>query len=257
MSSIRVLGVIPARYQSSRFPGKPLAEIAGRSMVMRVYDRVLASGVCNDVVVATDDRRILEHVTTMGGMAVMTSQEHVSGTSRCLEAMEILASQHCGPWDAVINIQGDEPFIAADDLRLLAGAFSDPEVELATLIAPITRLEEIEDPNVVKAVPGTKGRAIYFSRSPVPYVRDIPREQWAASGVFFRHLGIYAYSTVTLKRLPGLPPAPAEQAESLEQLRWLSAGITIRALVSGSAGFGVDTPADLLKAEDMLRQGKL
>ncbi|MBE0641816.1 MAG: 3-deoxy-manno-octulosonate cytidylyltransferase, partial [Bacteroidales bacterium] len=242
-----------ARYASTRFPGKPLAMIAGRSMIRRVLDQAERSGVFDAVAVATDDERILQHVLESGSLAVMTSTEHTSGTSRCMEAMDSLSRERRESWDVVVNIQGDEPFIDPEDLRRVTLPFQDPSAQIATLICPIRTLDELTDPNVVKVVSGARGQALYFSRSPIPYVREYPLEHWLEAASYFRHIGIYAYSSLTLRQLCELAPAMAEQAESLEQLRWLASGYIIEALLTHRPGLGVDTPADLERAERMAR----
>jgi 3-deoxy-manno-octulosonate cytidylyltransferase (CMP-KDO synthetase) len=249
----RILAVIPARYASTRFPGKPLVQIAGRSMILRVLDQAGKAGVFDAIAVATDDVRIFRHVMDNGFLAVMTSPDHTSGTSRCLEALDVMSRETGKAWDVVVNIQGDEPFIDPEDLRKLTLPFREPDTRISTLVCPIREMEELDDPNVVKAVLGEGGQALYFSRSPVPFVRDHPRERWLEVVGFYRHIGIYAYTSLTLRQLCQLPPAMAEQAESLEQLRWLASGFRIDTMVTQQRGLGVDTPADLEKAERVAR----
>lgn len=241
-TSPRVLVVIPARYASTRFPGKPLVEIAGRPMIIRVVERALR--VCPDVVVATDDQRILETVEQYGYRAVMTSSEHTSGTARCLEAYRLLGSEA----DILVNLQGDEPFIADEQIRLLIAAFAeDEQTDIATLaqpFAPDTTNEELANPNAVKLVRDASGHALYFSRSVIPYLRGVDAP-WASVHTFLKHIGLYAFRTSILDQIASLPPSPLEQGESLEQLRWLSSGLRIRVKLSDHATIGIDTPEDL------------
>lgn len=240
--SPRVLVIIPARYASTRFPGKPLVDIAGRPMIIRVVERALS--VCPDVVVATDDERILTTVEQYGYRAVMTSSEHTSGTARCLEAYRLLGIEA----DVLVNLQGDEPFIADEQIRLLISAFIEEEMtEIATLaqpFAPETPNEELANPNVVKLVRDSAGHALYFSRSVIPYLRGVDAP-WASVHTYLKHIGLYAFRTSILDKLASLPPSPLELGESLEQLRWLAAGLRIQVKLSDHATIGIDTPEDL------------
>lgn len=241
-SSPRVLVIIPARYASTRFPGKPLVDIAGRPMIIRVVERALS--VCPSVVVATDDERIRQVVEQYGYRAVMTSSSLSSGTERCLEAYRLLGAEA----DILVNLQGDEPFIADEQIRLLISAFvEDATTDIATLaqpFAPETSDEELANPNAVKLVRGTSGQALYFSRSVIPYLRGV-EEHWARHHEYLKHIGLYAFRTSILDQLRSLPPSPLEQGESLEQLRWLSAGLRIQVKLSEHATIGIDTPEDL------------
>lgn len=233
---MRTLGIIPARYASTRFPGKPLVEIKGISMVQRVYQQAQLSGIIEDIVVATDDNRILDHVLSFGGRAVMTGAHHQSGTDRCGEVIEMPGMDH----DIIFNIQGDEPFIQPEQLQLLHQAFNHPDTGIATLVKKIDDPSDIENPNCVKATFTIDGNALYFSRSPIPFARN-------PSTHYFRHIGLYAYRRNILQHIIQLSPTELEKAESLEQLRWLENGFTIRVLETQLETIGIDTPEDLLK----------
>lgn len=248
---MKFLAIIPARYASSRFPGKPLAMLGGRPMIEHVYRRV-SSVMGDDVAVATDDSRIAEAVEAFGGRAVMTSASHRSGTDRCREACDIIG----GDYDVVINVQGDEPFIAASQIRALMGCFDSPEVDIASLARPFPPTgcyDTLADTNTPKVVTDTQMNALYFSRSVVPYVRDAAHEEWPSKVGFLTHVGLYGYRVEVLRSITGLPQSPLELAESLEQLRWLQAGYKIRMALTEEPTIGIDTPADLAAAEAMLR----
>ncbi|MBQ6155751.1 MAG: 3-deoxy-manno-octulosonate cytidylyltransferase [Bacteroidales bacterium] len=238
MRDFNVFGIIPARYASSRFPGKPLALINGKPMVQWVYERVQSSEV-RDLAVATDDERIAECVRGFGGRVVMTSPDHASGTDRCGEAA--LAMQPADN-DVVINIQGDEPLISPKEIHLLASAFEDRSVQIATLVNPFHDDALLQNPNVVKVVKAKNGNVLYFSRLPIPYLRG---ESAVAPKHYYRHIGIYAYRYGVLRQIVQLPTSELENSEKLEQLRWLENGYTIRALECDYQGIGVDTPEDL------------
>ncbi len=233
---MRTLGIIPARYASTRFPGKPLIEIKGISMVQRVYQQVQLAGIFEEIIVATDDERIYNHVHAFGGRAVMTSGNHKSGTDRCGEVIGMQGMDH----DVVFNIQGDEPFIQPEQLQLLHSAFQHADAGIVTLVKKIEDPEDIQNPNCVKATFSLQGKALYFSRSPIPYNRN-------TTDRYFRHIGLYAYRRNVLQRLIQLAPSPLEQAESLEQLRWLENGFSIHVLETHLDTIGIDTPEDLLK----------
>ena len=248
---MKFIGIIPARYASSRFPGKPLADLGGKPMIQRVYERV--SGVLDDVAVATDDNRIAAAVEAFGGRVVMTSAEHRSGTDRVREAADILATDA----DVVINIQGDEPFIAPSQIEALKACFDTDGVDIASLARqfdPALGFDALFDPNLVKVVMGDRGNALYFSRSIIPYVRSTDWQHWLEKQTFYTHVGIYAYRREVLRAIASLPQSPLELAESLEQLRWLSAGYTIRMAVTNEPTIGIDTPADLEAAVEYLKQ---
>ena len=244
---MNILGIIPARFASTRFPGKPLVDISGRSMILRVYDQALLSEVFRDVIVATDDERIYKHVRAAGFKAVMTSTAHRSGTDRCLEALEIQQLQYGKNYDHVINIQGDEPFIHPDQIRKVAVLLSSSDAPLATLAKEITRQEEIFNPSVVKVVFNKNMEALYFSRSPVPYLRDVDENQWLLKQSHHKHIGIYGYRSETLKMICGLPEGKLEKQEALEQLRWIEYGLRIKIDITHLESVAIDTPEDLSK----------
>ena len=255
------LGIIPARYASTRFPGKPLAMLGGRPMVEHVYERV--AGVMDHVVVATDDVRIRQAVEAFGGKVVMTSASHRSGTDRCYEALT-RTEEECGQrFDVVVNIQGDEPFIHPEQLRALMACFDDEATDIATLVKPFAAEDgyaAIENPNSPKVVVGRQGQAIYFSRMPIPYLRgETERARWPEKHRYLKHIGLYAYRREVLARITALPQTPLEIAESLEQLRWIENGYRIRVAETDIETIGIDTPADLARAERFLaeQQGML
>jgi len=235
------LAIIPARYASSRLPGKPLADIGGKPMVVRVWERCQQAGV-DRVVVATDDVRIADCLGQVGAETVMTPASCRSGTERCAAALELLEHNHK---DVIINVQGDEPFLPPATLQLLAGAFQDRDTQVATLAVRLHDTERLFNPNTPKVVLNARGEALYFSRHPLPYVRDYSPEQWIHWHPFFKHIGVYAYRASTLNHLASLSPTALEAAESLEQLRWLYYGYTIKVLEVKEDTFTVDTPEDL------------
>jgi 3-deoxy-manno-octulosonate cytidylyltransferase (CMP-KDO synthetase) len=250
---MRFIGIIPARYASTRFPGKPLADILGKPMIRRVYERV--SGLLDETVVATDDERIYRTVRDFGGKVLMTSPDHRSGTDRCFEAYTKWGEH----FDAVINIQGDEPFIQPAQIELLKACFTDDSVSIATLVKAFSASDNFEllfDPNTPKVLLNPHRQAIYFSRSVIPYIRGKHHSEWLESHVFYRHIGIYAYRSEILKEITALPPSPLEKAESLEQLRWIENGYRIRAGITTEETFGIDTPEDLARALDFMKELK-
>ena len=241
--------IIPARYASTRFPGKPLAILGDKPVIQHVYER--ASSVLDNVLVATDDSRILDAVYAFGGKAVKTGTHHRSGTDRCREAYVNAASTA----DVVINIQGDEPFIAPQQIELLMHCFEDPHTHIATLARrydPANGIDGLVDPNLVKVVFGHDGRALYFSRSVIPYVRNVEPAKWLEATVFHTHVGVYAYRADVLEQLSEQSPGELEVAESLEQLRWLQNGYNIKVAVTDAPTIGIDTPADLDAARKYL-----
>lgn len=241
---MKIIGIIPARYGSTRFPGKPLAEIKGKSMIQRVVEQAKSSAALCDVVVATDDERIEAHVKDFGGTVVMTSPNHPSGTDRCWEAYE----KWGGEAAAVLNIQGDEPFVHPSQIEKLCELISQPQAQIGTLIKQITDKETLFDSNKVKAVVNVEsGSAIYFSREALPHMRGVPKEQWLEKGFFFKHLGLYVYRTEVLRELVKLKVSPLERAESLEQLRWLENGYSIYTGITAIETPAVDTPEDLAR----------
>lgn len=251
MNDMKFLAIIPARYASTRFPGKPLALLGGKPVIRHVWEQVTRA--LPDAVVATDDERIARTVESFGGRAVMTSPDHRSGTDRCREALDRLG----GAWDVVVNIQGDEPFIAPEQLEAVCRRFDDPATDIATLVKPFTAeegLAALENPNSPKVVLDARGGALYFSRSVIPYLRGIPREERLARHTFYKHIGLYAFRTPVLRAVTSLAPSTLEEAESLEQLRWLENGYRIGVAVTRHATVGIDTPEDLARAEEFLRR---
>jgi 3-deoxy-manno-octulosonate cytidylyltransferase (CMP-KDO synthetase) len=240
---MKIIGIIPARFASTRFPAKPLADIAGKSMIQRVYAQAVLSKAFMKVVVATDDSRILEHVNSFGGEVCMTSPEHPSGTDRCHEALKSLGEN----FDYVVNIQGDEPFISPVQINQLSSVLNGT-TELATLAKKITDEEQLFNTNIVKVVMDATGHALYFSRSTVPHVRSVDAAQWLKRATFFKHIGMYAYRSDILGKITSLKPSTLEKAESLEQLRWLENGYRIRVAETDIETIGVDTPDDLQAA---------
>ena len=246
---MKFIAIIPARYASTRFPGKPLALLGGRTVISRVYEQ--ARKVFNNVVVATDDMRILDAVKSFGGSAVMTSAEHRSGTDRCFEAFRKCGSDA----DVVVNIQGDEPFISVSQLETVMSLFDDGETQIATLAKPFgsdSGFEKISNPNSPKVIVDDNGYAMYFSRSVIPYLRGKDCSDWPAGFPFLKHIGLYAFRSDVLASVTSLPQSPLEKAESLEQLRWLSAGYRIKVGLTDVETVGIDTPQDLAAAEKLL-----
>ena len=246
---MKTLIVIPARYASTRFPGKPLARLGGESIIGRVWHTAALMAGAGRVVVATDDERILTHVRSIGGdeAAMMTSTAHRSGTDRCGEVLRRLKERGEG-YDVVVNIQGDEPFVEQRQIEALTACFADGGCDIATLRTPIRSSAELLSPNNVK------GQALYFSRQPIPYRRDVAPEAWLDGAAYYKHVGIYAFRGEVLEKLCTLPPAPLEECEKLEQLRWLSAGYRITVRDTEHANIGIDTPEDLAEAEAWLAQ---
>lgn len=246
---MKFIAIIPARYASTRFPGKPLAVLGGKPVIQRVYEQV--AGVLDDAVVATDDERIRDAVRAFGGRVEMTSPDHRSGTDRCREAYDRLGVEY----DVVVNVQGDEPFIQPSQLEAVKRCFDDPATDIATLVKPFTEadgLAALENPNSPKVVLDAQSRAIYFSRSVIPYLRGVERAEWLARHTFYKHIGLYAFRTDVLRAVTALPQSALEKAESLEQLRWLENGYKIGVGISEVETIGIDTPGDLEKAERFL-----
>lgn len=242
---MKFLGIIPARYASTRFPGKPLADIAGKPMIQWVYERV--AGLADEVCVATDDDRIFQTVRNFGGKAVMTSPDHRSGTDRCYEAL----TKTKGIFDVVINIQGDEPFIKPSQIELLKDCFEDGKTQIATLVKPFpddVHFDVLFSPNTPKVILNKHREAVYFSRSVIPYIRGEHHTKWLKLFTFYKHIGIYAYKSDVLGEITALPQSPLELAESLEQLRWIENGYAIKAGITDEETIGIDTPEDLEKA---------
>lgn len=259
---MRYVAIIPARYASTRFPGKPLAMLAGKPVIQHVYEHVAQA--LSDVLVATDDARIYDAVEAFGGKAAMTRTDHRCGTDRCLEALDKwLAGQSAiQPSLAesdivVVNIQGDEPFVAPEQVRALCACFDCPDTDIATLARPYATTDTWDDlatPNSPKVVIDRTMRALLFSRNIIPHLRGIPEQEWLARHTFYRHVGMYAYRAHVLRNIAALAPTPLEQAESLEQLRWIENGYTIRVAITSHATIGIDTPEDLRKANSHFQE---
>ena len=250
---MKVLGIIPARYASTRFPGKPLTMIGGKSMIQRVYNLCLKCEQLTEVAVATDDQRIYNHVTGFGGNAFMTSNEHRSGTDRIGEVLQILKSESPEKqFDVIVNIQGDEPYISPEQIERVINCFKDSKAEIATLIKPISDGRELFNHNVVKAVVNRNGNALYFSRQPLPFLRGTEPAEWLNHHEFYKHIGIYAYKRQVLEVIVHLKASPLEKAESLEQLRWLENGFSIITAITDSETVAIDTPEDLSKLTNIL-----
>ena len=245
---MKFTAIIPARYASTRFPGKPLAVLGGKTVIQRVYEQV--SSVLNEVYVATDDERIFACVNSFGGKAVMTRADHQSGTDRIQEAVEKTSTQT----DVIINVQGDEPFIQPSQIQTLMQLFDDPSTQIGTLGKYFENIEAVENPNSPKIVMDNRGFALYFSRSVIPYIRGIDRQNWFGEYPFLKHLGVYAYRREVLAEVTKLPQSSLEKAESLEQLRWLQNGYRIRVGLTDVETVGIDTPEDLQRAEAFLNQ---
>lgn len=237
---MNILGIIPARYASSRFPGKPLVDIAGKSMIQRVYEQAAKCADLTDVMVATDDDRIFNHVIQFGGKAIMTGDHHQSGTDRCAEVAVIHTD-----YDVIINIQGDEPYIDPEQISKLAACFAAPDVQIATLIKRIKSEQELHNPNSPKVVVNKLNEAVYFSRSALPHIRGEQPENWLEFYTYYKHIGIYAYRADVLQQITKLEVSALEKAEALEQLRWIENGYRIKVAETDFETYAVDTPADL------------
>ncbi len=247
---MKILGIVPARWASSRFPGKPLVKIGSKTMIERVY--LQSSKSLDYVVVATDDKRIFDEVKRFNGQVVMTSENHQSGTDRCMEALEIFEKERGEKFDVVINIQGDEPFIQPQQIKDIADSFTDESTEISTLIKKITEPEIVFDPSCPKVIMNTRGEAIYFSRSTIPYIQNTDKKDWFDKFTYYEHLGLYGYRADILRRITQLEPSSLEIAESLEQNRWLENGFKIRVLETEHENISIDTQEDLDK---ILKQG--
>ena len=250
MSKLKVLGVVPARFASTRLPGKPLVDIGGTSMVMRVLEQARKSPALTDVVVATDDDRVMEHVQQCGGKAVMTSAHHPSGTDRCFEALARVGRER---YDAVVNIQGDEPFMVPSQIDELCAALANAKGGIATLAQVVTDDHDLDDPGEVLITVDADMDALYFSRTAIPFLRDADPRPRHERFRFLKHVGLYGYRVDALERIIALPPSSLELAEALEQLRWLEHGFKVRVGLTEHPSFCVDTPADL----DVARQRAL
>ena len=240
---MKILGIIPSRYASTRFPGKPLAMIDGKSMIQRVYEQASKAASLSKVIVATDDSRIFNHVESFGANVVMTAANHPNGTSRCWEVFEKTGESY----DAIVNIQGDEPFIDPEQIDQVARLFENNDIEIGTLVKKIQSEEELFNPNVVKAVFDRQKKALFFSRHVIPFLRDKQPEEYIANHNYYKHIGIYGYRFDILKKIVKLAPGELEKAENLEQLRWLENGFKINVQITTKQAVSIDTPEDLLK----------
>ena len=244
---MKFIGIIPARYASTRFPGKPLAMLGGKPVIQHVYEKVAAT--LEAAYVATDDERIYDTVIAFGGKAVMTRKDHKSGTDRIEEAIEKIG----GDWDVIVNVQGDEPFVAESQLKTICKCFEDESTQIATLGKAFTSMDAVKNPNSPKIVVDNNGFAMYFSRSVIPFVRGKEEAEWLSHYPFLKHLGIYAYRKEVLRQVTQLPQSSLEIAESLEQLRWLQNGYKIKVGTTDVETVGIDTPEDLQRAEEFLK----
>lgn len=245
---MKILGIIPARYESSRFPGKPLIDIAGKTMIQRVYEQCQKSSRLDKIIVATDDQRIFDHVLGFGGEALMTSEKHLSGTDRCGEA-----AKKYPDYDIFINIQGDEPMIDPLQIDLLCTCFDRQDISIATLVKKISSNEELLNENSPKVILNKHQEAIYFSRSAIPFLRGIESGNWLKEHTYFKHIGIYAYRRQTLSEIVKLPVSSLEKAEALEQLRWIENGYTVQVAITDLECQAIDTPEDLKKLLELLK----
>ncbi len=246
---MKVLAIIPSRYGSSRFPGKPLIDIKGKSMIQRVYEQTSQAKLVSKVVVATDDERIEKEVQRFGGAVKMTSSMHQSGTERCGEVIKTFSE-----YDVVINIQGDEPLIQPEQIDQVLELFKSGDVEIGTVVKAIKSIDDVDNPNRVKVVLNGKSEAIYFSRSPIPFVSGQPKETWLNHTKFWKHIGIYAWKKHTLEAILDLPVTTIEKLESLEQLRWLYHGLKIQTVETDIETPNIDTPDDLEKVIKVLEE---
>ncbi|MFW6019079.1 MAG: 3-deoxy-manno-octulosonate cytidylyltransferase [Bacteroidales bacterium] len=244
---MKIAGIIPARYESSRFPGKPLIEIKGKPMIIHTMENAASSPQLAKIIVATDDERIKNTVQNYGGNCILTSKSINSGTARCAAALEQLNE----PFDAVINIQGDEPLIHQHHINAIVKSL-ESQSEIATLAKKISSDNELQNPNIVKVVINTYGKALYFSRFPIPYIRNLSGVVSSQDYVFYKHIGLYGYQTNVLKNIVRLPPSGLEEAEKLEQLRWLDHNYSIHAEITTQESFGIDTPEDLKELEKFM-----
>lgn len=245
---MKLIGIIPARFASTRFPGKPLIDIGGKTMIQRVYEQAAKSKSLSKVIVATDDLKIEEHVKSFGGHVIMTSENHQSGTDRCFEAITKIADDA----DVVINIQGDEPFIHPEQIDLIASCFNSPDVKIATLVKKMTSIDDLFSNTIMKVVMNKNKEAIYFSRQAIPYIRGKEQKDWLNYFTFYKHIGIYAYTVNTLKEITALQQSSLELAESLEQLRWIENGYKIKVEITDYESVSVDAPEDLKKLSKYL-----
>jgi len=246
---MKILAVIPSRYASTRFPGKPLEKIGGKSMVQRVYEQVAKATRIDKIIVATDDQRIYNHIEDFGGDVLMTAEHHKNGTERCAEVIETVYND----FDVVLNIQADEPFILPEQIDQLATCFEDETTDIATLIKQTDSTEQLFSPNTAKVIFDENFKALYFSRQPIPHLRGTPQEEWVQRKVHYLHVGIYGYRKDVLRDIIQLPSSLLEELEMLEQLRWLENGYTISVKQTNYQSISIDTPTDLANAENFLQ----
>lgn len=239
---MNIVAIIPARYASTRFPGKPLIDIGGKTMIQRVVERVQSCSVVSEVMVATDDERILQHVINLGVRCIMTSPNHPSGTDRCLEAYELSGLQT----DCILNVQGDEPFVDPTQITTLIQLISKPDVSIATLATKISDTSALFDTSKVKVVFDSNSRALYFSRQAIPFIRNTEEANWHTMHAYYKHLGLYAFKSSKLKEICALQESALEKAESLEQLRWMENGHSIHVGLTEIDSASIDTPEDLI-----------
>ena len=238
---MKVVGIIPARYASTRFPGKPLADIGGKTMIQRVYERAKNSSLLSEVIIATDDDRIFSQAGEFGAKVIMTSPNHQSGTDRCCEVMAKLNEDY----DIVVNIQGDEPFIDPEQIQQVIQCFNDENTEIATLVKLITSKEELFNHNIPKVLLDDDDFAIYFSRRALPYIQHVDKSEWLENFNFYKHIGMYAYRTDILREISKLKPSRLEKAEGLEQLRWMESGYKIKTAITEIEAIAIDSPEDI------------
>lgn len=247
---MKIIGIIPARYSSSRFPGKPLVDIAGKTMIQRVYEQAKKSSLLTEVIVATDDERIYKAVKSFGGQVSMTSADHPSGTDRCYEVVRQLHESGVHV-DVLVNIQGDEPFIHPGQIDLICTCFENNETKIATLAKKIEESNELFSTSINKVIIDQDGQAIYFSRTPIPYIQNSNPDEWVKLFPYYKHIGIYGYRASVLGEITRLKPTQLELAESLEQLRWIDHGYSIKVELTEYESIAIDTPDDLLKITNM------
>lgn len=245
---MNIYGVIPARYASTRFPGKPLIDIAGKTMIQRVYEQSKKCSSLKDVIIATDDQRIFDHAISIGAKVLMTSEDHTSGTDRCAEVLDNI--DDC---DVIINIQGDEPLIDPNQIELLCNCFNDPNTDIATLVKKIESIDVLFNSNTPKVILDHNSFAIYFSRESIPHIRNVDREDWLNKHTFYQHIGIYGYKADVLKEITQLNTSSLERAESLEQLRWIENGYKIKTACTEIDSIAIDSPEDLDKVLSHLK----
>jgi 3-deoxy-manno-octulosonate cytidylyltransferase (CMP-KDO synthetase) len=245
---MNVVGVIPARYESSRFPGKPLVDLGGKSMIQRTYEQCMKCDDLSHVVVATDNKEIFDHIKSWGGNVVMTRSNHQTGTDRIVEAVGVLDKE----FEVVVNIQGDEPFIEPKQISLVVELFKNEAVGIGTLIKQIKDIETLLNPNNPKVVTDLNGNALFFSRETIPHLRGVEKSDWLSNGKYFKHIGIYGFRTKVLNEISRLPVSGLEKSESLEQLRWLENGYQIKTAITDLETIGIDSPEDIEKVKDFL-----